>query len=91
MFATLEASSAADGQRNVNIANVPVAKSTEAWTAMLKHLLEDPVLKIYIDSIDLFKEVAMIFRKSIPNREDTIKVIDPLVTVVISKLVSIVG
>ncbi len=74
-------------QRNVNTQGVGLAKSTEAWVTILKHVLEDPVLKIYIDGLDLLKEVLILFKKYLCGRDEFAKATDPLIIAVISKLV----
>ena len=76
-----------EGARNVNVAGVAINKSTEAWVTVLKHVLEDPVLKIYIDGLDLLKEVIVIFKKYLTSKDDFVKTTEPLILGVIGKLV----
>eukprot|EP01022_Parablepharisma_sp_SALTPOND_P004324 TRINITY_DN120098_c5_g1_i1.p1 TRINITY_DN120098_c5_g1~~TRINITY_DN120098_c5_g1_i1.p1 ORF type:complete len:1054 (-),score=134.81 TRINITY_DN120098_c5_g1_i1:3472-6633(-) len=73
-------------QRNVNISGVSLHKATEAWVVVLKHILEDPVLKIYIDGLDLLKEVVILFKKYIPSKEDFVNSTETLLLGVIGKL-----
>jgi len=90
MFTTLGETGGTGGStdmvRNVNISAAPISKSTEAWTVVLKHFLEDPVLKIYIDGLELSKEVITLFKKYIPSNEEYIKIIQPIILAVIAKL-----
>lgn len=53
---------------------------------MLKHILEDPVLKIYIEGVDFLKEMLTIFLKYFPNKDETMKIVNPLILVIIDIL-----
>jgi len=74
-------------QKHVNIQGVHISKAAEIWKILLKHILEDPVLKIYIEGLDLLKEILPIIMKNIAIHIEAMNIINPILQCVIEKLV----
>jgi len=73
-------------QRHINISRIPITKAITPWTIILKQIISDPVMKIYIDGLELVKEALTIFKKHITNKEELTKTNEQLTNGIIEKL-----